>query len=117
LREGFHRIDGLADDNGLHHTHELDAAAAAWQEQIMTDRRTIDELRNLGSGYPAPDDVVRLYRQAFADFGARALWSSRAVEHPTVAAALGITESLRVEGNLEARRLAERIEQACRAAL
>ena len=35
---------------------------------------------------------------------------------PTAADALAITHSLRVEGNLEARRLAEQIEQACRAA-
>ena len=62
-------------------------------------------------------EIERLYRQAFAEFGAIALWSSRPVEHPTPQAALAITESLRVEGNLAARRLAERIEELCRAAL
>jgi hypothetical protein len=60
---------------------------------------------------------VRLYRQAFADFGALALWSSRPAQDPTFADALAITRSLRVEGNLNARRLAEQIEAACRAAL
>lgn len=57
-----------------------------------------------------------LYRRAFADFGASALWSSRPVPDPTPADALAITSSLRVEGDLRARRLAEQIEQACRRA-
>jgi hypothetical protein len=83
----------------------------------MDSHSTIDELKERGAGLSAPEDVVRLYRQAFAEFGPRALWSSRQLEHPTVATALSITESLRVEGNLEARRLAERIEALCRAAL
>ena len=61
-------------------------------------------------------EIERLYRQAFAEYGTLALWSSRAVEHPTAGDALAITESLRVEGNLAARRLAERIEMLCRAA-
>ena len=62
-------------------------------------------------------EVERLYRQAFSRFGAMALWSNRPVEHPTASDALAITESLRVEGDLEARRLAERIESMCRAAV
>lgn len=61
-----------------------------------------------------PDDLAALYRRAFADFGASALWSSRPVPNPTPADALAITRSLRVEGDMRARRLAERIEQACR---
>jgi hypothetical protein len=63
-----------------------------------------------------PDDLAALYRRAFADFGATALWSSRPVPDPTPADALAITRSLRVEGDLRARRLAEQIEQACRRA-
>jgi hypothetical protein len=63
-----------------------------------------------------PADIAALYRRAFDEFGAAALWSSRPVLHPTAADALAITRSLRVEGNLDARRLAEQIEQACRAA-
>jgi hypothetical protein len=58
-------------------------------------------------------EIEKLYRQAFAEFGAMALWSSRPVPHPTAADALAITRSLRVEGNLAARRLAERIEHLC----
>jgi len=65
---------------------------------------------------PAPDFVI-LYRRAFEEFGAAALWSSTPVPDPSPADALAITYSLRVEGDLQARRLAEQIEQACRAAL
>jgi hypothetical protein len=83
----------------------------------MNDRRTVDELKSSGSGLPAPHDVVRLYHEAFADYGTRALWNWRAMEQPTIAQALAIAESLRVEGNLKARALAVQIEQACRAAL
>ncbi len=62
------------------------------------------------------EDYVTLYRRAFEQFGARALWSSKAVPEPTPEDALAITRSLRVEGNLAARRLAEQIEKACRRA-
>ncbi len=62
-------------------------------------------------------EYVQLYERAFRKFGTMALWSSRPVPNPTPADALAITRSLRVEGNLEARRLAEQIEQACHAAL
>lgn len=60
-------------------------------------------------------EFARLYERAFKEFGTMALWSKRPVADPTPADALAITRSLRVEGNLEARRLAEQIEQACRA--
>jgi hypothetical protein len=63
------------------------------------------------------EDIATLYRRAFEQFGVSALWSSRPVAEPTAADALAITESLRVEGNLQARRLAEQIERACRAAV
>lgn len=64
---------------------------------------------------PSPDFVI-LYRRAFEEFGAAA-WSSKPVAEPTPDDALAITHTLRVEGNLQARRLAEQIEQACRAAV
>jgi hypothetical protein len=83
----------------------------------MADSRSLYDLKNLGANMPAPDEVVRLYRQAFAEYGAVALWSSRPIPEPSVAAALAITESLRVEGDRSARKLAERIEGLCRAAL
>ena len=65
----------------------------------------------------SPDDFPAPYRRAFEESGVSALWSSRPVPNPTPADALAITHSLRVEGNLQARRLAEQIEQACRAAI
>jgi hypothetical protein len=61
-------------------------------------------------------DFAKLYQQAFEQFGASALWSSKPVPDPTAADALAITHSLRVEGDLQARQLAEQIEQACLAA-
>jgi hypothetical protein len=64
-----------------------------------------------------PEDFASLYRRAFKEFGASALWSSKPVPNPTPADVLAITRSLRVEGNREARKLAEQIEKACRAAL
>jgi hypothetical protein len=66
---------------------------------------------------PGPQNFASLYRRAFEQFGTSALWSSKAVPDSTPADALAITRSLRVEGNLQARHLAEQIEQACRAAL
>ncbi|KWT85906.1 hypothetical protein [Candidatus Magnetominusculus xianensis] len=62
-------------------------------------------------------DIEVLYRIAFQKYGAAALWSSRPVPNPTREDALAITRSLRTEGDLEARRLAEQIEKACRAAI
>lgn len=83
----------------------------------MTDRRTLEQLKELGAGQPAPDGVAELYHQAFRDFGAQALWSRKPSEHPTIAQALVIAENLRREGNMEARSLVAKIEEACRAAL
>jgi hypothetical protein len=64
-----------------------------------------------------PEDFARLYRRAFTQYGTRALWNKRELETPTPADALVIARALRVEGNRAARRLAEQIERACRAAL
>ena len=66
---------------------------------------------------PSQPDFETLYHRAFADFRLRALWNVRELDHPTAEEALTITRSLRVEGDLNARRLAEQIEHACRAAL
>jgi len=62
-----------------------------------------------------PEDLVNLYRRAFADYGPQALWNMRAIEDPTPADALAITKALRTHGGMEGRRLAERIERVCRA--
>jgi hypothetical protein len=63
------------------------------------------------------EDLASLYRRAFAEYGVRALWNKRELERPTPADALVVARALRVEGNREARRLAEQIKRACRAAL
>ena len=63
----------------------------------------------------APQDFVSLYRRAFSEF-AWALWNRRMLDDPGPEDALVIARVLRIEGNLEARKLAEEIEQACRAA-
>jgi hypothetical protein len=66
----------------------------------------------------AAHHVVGLYRRAFAEFGGRALWNIREVEaEPTLNEVLAITRQLRTEGDMNARRLAEQIEQAARAHL
>jgi hypothetical protein len=64
-----------------------------------------------------PEDFASLYRRAFAEYGTRALWNKHALEAPTPEDALVIARALRIEGNREARHLAERIERACRAAI
>ena len=83
----------------------------------MTDRRTIDELKDAGAGRPAPDEIAALYHLAFKQFGPQFLWSRKPSERPTIAQALTITETLRREGNMRSRHLAVQIEAACRAAL
>jgi hypothetical protein len=62
-----------------------------------------------------PEDLASLYRRAFDDYGVRALWNMRPVSNPTPADALAITKALRTHGRMEGRRLAERIEELCRA--
>jgi hypothetical protein len=61
-------------------------------------------------------EIRTLYRQAFREFGAIALWNMRPAEAPTPADALAITRALRTHGTMGGRRLAERIEELCRAA-
>jgi hypothetical protein len=64
-----------------------------------------------------PEDYASLYRRAFSEFGTRALWSSRQLDEPTPEDALAIARVLRIEGNRDARALAEQIEQVCRASV
>jgi len=57
-----------------------------------------------------------LYRRAFSEFGGMALWNIKAQASPTPEHALVVARALRQGGDLQARRLAEEIEAACRAA-
>jgi len=61
------------------------------------------------------DEIRTLYARAFRDFGSIALWSMRPIPDPSPRDALAITAALRTHGTMEGRRLAERIEQLCRA--
>jgi len=61
-----------------------------------------------------PEDFVTLYRRAFAAYGTQALWNKRMFEEPTPEDALVVARALRIEGDREARQLAEQIEKACR---
>jgi hypothetical protein len=66
---------------------------------------------------PEAKDFATLYRRAFAQYGIQALWNKRMLEEPTQDDALVVARALRIEGDREARKLAEQIEKACRAAL
>jgi len=61
------------------------------------------------------EDLASLYRRAFAEYGSRALWNMRPVMNPVAGDALAITQALRTHGGMDGRRLAERIEELCRA--
>jgi hypothetical protein len=63
-----------------------------------------------------PQDFASLYRRAFEQYGTHALWNKRLLDEPSREDALVVARALRIEGDREARRLAEQIEQACRAA-
>ncbi len=82
-----------------------------------SDTRSLERLKELGAGRSAPGEIVRLYHQAFREFGTQSLWSRRPSEKPTIAQALVIADNLRREGDLNSRALAVEIERACRAAL
>ena len=62
-------------------------------------------------------DMVTLYRRAFAEYHAQALWNLRVFDSPTPEDALVVARALRVEGDKQALSLAEEIERACRAAV
>ncbi|MBF0568862.1 MAG: hypothetical protein HQK95_08355 [Nitrospirae bacterium] len=85
--------------------------------KMRTDNLSLDELKELGAGVEAPEEVALLYRQAFKDFGARSLWNRKPSEHPTIAQALVIADNLRREGSMKTLPLAVQIEEACRAAI
>jgi hypothetical protein len=86
-------------------------------KHAMKDTRSLDELKELGAGKPAPPELAELYLRAFREFGAEALWSRKPSARPTLTQALVVAESLRREGSMKSRPLAALIEEACRAAL
>ena len=62
------------------------------------------------------EDFAVLYRRAFAEYGTHVLWNKKMLDNPTPDDALVVARALHIEGDRNARRLAERIEQACRRA-
>jgi hypothetical protein len=80
-------------------------------------QRTRAILLRMNTEPAQPEDFASLYRRAFAAYGIRALSNKRELDAPTREDALVIAGALRVEGNREARELAERIERSCHAAL
>ncbi|NGZ06461.1 MAG: hypothetical protein G8237_08895 [Magnetococcales bacterium] len=81
------------------------------------DHRTFEQLKELGPGRIASDNVASLYHLAFQEFGHQALWSRQPSAHPTIAQALIVSDCLRREVNQITRSLAAQIKEACRAAL
>jgi hypothetical protein len=77
---------------------------AEWDDGVMSEAASESET------------LLSLYRRAFAEYGTQALWNKRMFENPTPEDALVIARALRIEGDLNARRLAEQIEQTCRRA-
>lgn len=63
-----------------------------------------------------PEGFVSLYRRAFAEFGTQALWNKRMLKQPKPEDALVVARALRIEGDRNARKLAEQIERVCRRA-
>jgi hypothetical protein len=61
------------------------------------------------------DEIRELYQRAFHEFGVTALWNRCALVNPTSSDALAITAALRTHGTMAGRRLAERLEELCRA--
>ena len=61
------------------------------------------------------DDLAALYALAFVQFKSKALWNVRQFGSPTLEQALSVARHLRIEGDMNARCLAEQIEQAGRA--
>ena len=50
---------------------------------------------------PTQPDFARLYRPTFAEYGARALWDKRFLEHPTQEDALALAHALRDSDDID----------------
>ena len=105
-RAGFSRYDGIEVDRPGSGRRFLSAHAGRGSRSYNWG----------GCMSGSQSQIENLYRRAFQEFGTRALWNKRLLDSPTPEDALVIARALRIEGNREARMLAEQIEQACRAA-
>jgi hypothetical protein len=68
----------------------------------------------MSSDTPSPmqDDWKALYHEAFRRYKAMCLWNMREHDEPSPGVARSTARQLRYEGDMAARRLAERIERA-----
>jgi hypothetical protein len=73
----------------------------------------LTELMAAGEQVSAPPLAVELYREAFRDYKSMCLWQQRLLDSPSIATAVATAGLLRREGNMDARRLALRIENDC----
>lgn len=82
---------------------------------LMSTVRSLQEIKDAGYGVPAPDPVRALYREAFGKFGAQCLWFRTPHPEPTIAMVVNVITDLRSEGDTNARKFSDKIEEACRA--
>jgi hypothetical protein len=85
--------------------------------QREAHRYIAERLGRMNDQTKQSSDFTSLYRRAFEEYGTQALWNKRLLDAPTPEDALVVARALRIEGDRDARKLAEQIEQACRAAL
>jgi hypothetical protein len=67
----------------------------------------------MSTGHAQSEELLALYRRAFAEYKSQALWNMRSFDDPTPDDALVVARRLRVDGDMPARFLAEEIERAC----
>ena len=79
---------------------------------LQPERREPGESGTMNEQTKEAAGFISLYRRAFAEYGTQALWNKRLLDAPTQEDALVVARALRIEGDYEARRLAEQIEQA-----
>lgn len=66
---------------------------------------------------PSPQSTPeQLYTHAWTHYAGRCLWNVRQAQTPTVADYKATARALKAKGDMQARRLADRLEEAARAA-
>jgi len=58
------------------------------------------------------ESLSTLYNRAFEEYGTHALWNMKRFDNPSPGDVRATARQLRIEGDLDARRLAERMEEA-----
>ena len=81
------------------------------QKPYNTDMKD-ENLSKLDVGNGEGESLTALYNRAFTEYGTHALWNVKQLDDPSPHILRRTAHRLRVEGDLDARRLAERIEKA-----